>query len=212
MIDGNLNQLVGMIRDAFLTQMIEVEASGRHVHLDTETKEKLFGKDYQLTKVKDLSQPGQFVCKERVTVVGPKGILNNVVILGPERKETQVEVSLTDAVSLGVKAPVRESGDLLGTPPITLKVGNQEAHLSKGLIVAKRHIHMVPKDAERFGLKDREIVQVQVFGNRPLIFDDVVVRVSEHYCTFMHIDYDEANACGFKKGTLARIIKKVPKG
>ena len=170
----------------------EVEASGRHVHLSRKELDALFGTGYELTKAKDLSQPGQYASKERLTVVGPKGAFHNVVILGPVRKESQVEVSLTDCLQLGVKAPIRESGDIEGTP---------------GLIVAKRHVHMTPEDAEKMGVKNHDIVKVKVEGARPLIFDDVVIRVSPKFATYMHIDYDEANACGFSKGIRGRIIK-----
>ena len=185
----------------------EVEASGRHVHLSRKELDALFGTGYELTKAKDLSQPGQYASKERLTVVGPKGAFHNVVILGPVRKESQVEVSLTDCLQLGVKAPIRESGDIEGTPGIVLVNGDKSVSLDKGLIVAKRHVHMTPEDAEKLGVKKHDIVKVKVEGARPLIFDDVVIRVSPKFATYMHIDYDEANACGFSKGIRGRIIK-----
>ena len=185
----------------------EVEASGRHVHLSRKELDALFGTGYELTKAKDLSQPGQYASKERLTVVGPKGAFHNVVILGPVRKESQVEVSLTDCLQLGVKAPIRESGDIEGTPGIVLVNGVKSVSLDKGLIVAKRHVHMTPEDAEKLGVKNHDIVKVKVEGARPLIFDDVVIRVSPKFATYMHIDYDEANACGFSKGIRGRIIK-----
>lgn len=185
----------------------EVEASGRHVHLSRKELDALFGTGYELTKAKDLSQPGQYASKERLTVVGPKGAFPNVVILGPVRKESQVEVSLTDCLQLGVKAPIRESGDIEGTPGIVLVNGDKSVSLDKGLIVAKRHVHMTPEDAEKLGVKNHDIVKVKVEGARPLIFDDVVIRVSPKFATYMHIDYDEANACGFSKGIRGRIIK-----
>ena len=185
----------------------EVEASGRHVHLSRKELDALFGTGYELTKAKDLSQPGQYASKERLTVVGPKGAFHNVVILGPVRKESQVEVSLTDCLQLGVKAPIRESGDIEGTPGIVLVNGDKSVSLDKGLIVAKRHVHMTPADAEKLDVKDHDIVKVKVEGARPLIFDDVVIRVSPKFATYMHIDYDEANACGFSKGIRGRIIK-----
>lgn len=186
----------------------EVEASGRHVHLDRPTIDALFGEGYQLTKAKDLSQPGQYACKERISLVGPKGVLRNVIILGPERNAAQVEVSATDAMVLGTKAPVRESGDITGTPGVLLMNGAKAVQLDKGLIVAKRHVHMTEEDAAANNVVQGEIVQVRVEGQRPLIFDDVVIRVSPKFATFMHIDYDEANACGFVKGTRGTIIKK----
>lgn len=203
-----LNTLVDEVvkrikKEAFL----EVEASGRHVHLSREHINTLFGEGYEFVKIKDLSQPEQYVCKERVTITGAKGSLKNVVILGPERKDTQVEISTTDALQLGVKVPVKESGDILNTPGITISTENGSINIDKGVIVAKRHIHVTPKDAEKFGVIDKELVKVKVFGSRPLIFDDVLVRVSKNYATYMHIDYDEANACGFEKGTLGRIVK-----
>lgn len=185
----------------------EVEASGRHVHLSRKELDALFGTGYELTKAKDLSQPGQYASKERLTVVGPKGAFHNVVILGPVRKESQVEASLTDCLQLGVKAPIRESGDIEGTPGIVLVNGDKSVSLDKGLIVAKRHVHMTPEDAEKLGVKNHDIVKVKVEGARPLVFDDVVIRVSPKFATYMHIDYDEANACGFSKGIRGRIIK-----
>ena len=185
----------------------EVEASGRHVHLSRQEIDALFGPGYQLTKVKDLSQPGQFVCKERITVAGPKGLFQNVVILGPERSESQVEVSMTDTRILGINAPVRESGKTEGTPGVTLMPGSAVVTLSHGLIVDKRHIHMTPEDALKNKVSNSQIVQVKVEGTRPLIFDDVVVRISPRFATYMHIDYDEANACGLTKGARGYILK-----
>lgn len=207
-----MNNLVEDIIAEVITRVkkeafIEVEASGRHVHLSKEHIDLLFGKDYELTKLKELSQPGQYACKERVTITGPKGSLNNVIVLGPARKATQVEVSLTDATSIGVKAPVKESGSIEGTPGITISTERASITVYEGVIVAKRHIHITPEDAEKFGVKDKEIVGAKIYGARPLIFDDVVIRVSKDFKTFMHIDYDEANACGFTKGTLCRIVK-----
>lgn len=205
LVDKILEKVQEQLQD---TDTFEVEASGRHIHLSQADLDVLFGPGYQLTKAKDLSQPGQYACKERLAVVGPKGTFQNVVILGPVRKESQVEVSLTDCLLLGAKAPIRESGDIEGTPGIVLVNGDKSVSLSKGLIVAKRHVHMSPEDAKRANVTNHEIVQVRVEGERPLIFDDVVIRVSPQFATAMHIDYDEANACGFKKGMRGRIIKK----
>lgn len=185
---------------------VEIEASGRHVHLSRAHVDALFGKDYQLTAVKELSQPGQFACQERVTLVGPKGELKNVVVLGPERGESQVEISLTDAVALGVRPPVRQSGELKNTPGLVLRAGVRSVELPHGLIAALRHIHMTPEDAARWGVSDNQVVRLKTFTDRPLIFDDVVVRVSPKYATMVHLDYDEANACGFKKGDRGMII------
>lgn len=205
--------LVKTIEEAVKKEMlnqslVEIEASGRHVHLNREAVDYLFGSGYQLTKAKELSQPGQFACKERITIKGPKGKLENAVILGPERSESQVEVSKTDAVVLGGNIPVRESGDIDGTPGVTLVYGDKELHLDKGLIVAKRHIHVALHDAAKLQVEHKEIVQVKVFGERSLIFDDVVIRVHPSYQTYMHIDFDEANSCGFQRGALGKIIKK----
>lgn len=204
LLNSIVDEVVKRVKDE---AFIEVEASGRHVHLAEKDIEKLFGANYKLTKIKDLSQPGQFACKERVTIKGPKGSIKNVVVLGPARAETQVEVSLTDSLALGVKPPIKMSGELLDTPGITIESDRGAVNLDRGLIAAKRHIHVSKEDAKKFEVKDNDLVKVKVFGERPLIFDDVVIRVSEDYTTFMHIDYDEANACGFKSGTFARIIK-----
>ncbi|EGT4534352.1 TPA: ethanolamine utilization phosphate acetyltransferase EutD [Clostridioides difficile] len=208
-MENLLNEIVEEVitrvkKEAF----IEVEASGRHVHLSREDVDKLFGEGYTLTKLKDLSQPGQYACKERVTITGPKGSIKNVVVLGPCRNETQVEISLTDGSTLGLKAPIKQSGDLEGTLSIKISTQYGEVELDKGLMVAKRHIHMTHKDAEKFNVCDKEIVEAKVMGQRPLTFDDVVIRVSDSFKTYMHIDYDEANACGYSKGTVAKIIKK----
>lgn len=185
---------------------VELEASGRHVHLCRADLDLLFGPGYQLTRSKELSQPGQFACRERVTLSGPKGELRNVVILGPERSHSQVEISLTDAVALGVTPPVRISGDVQDTPGITLQNGRREVTLTQGLIVAKRHIHMTPSDAKRLGLTDGQHVRLAALTARPLIFDDVVMRVSDQSATYAHLDYDEANACGFQKGDRGLIL------
>lgn len=185
---------------------IEMEASGRHIHLSRAHVDALFGVGYKLTPVKDLSQPGQFACKERVTLVGPKGELKNVVVLGPERGESQVEISLTDTVALGITPPVRQSGDLKDTPGLTVRVGERMITLDHGLIVAQRHIHMTPEDAARWGVSDNQTVKLKTFTTRPVVFDDVAVRVSPKFSTMVHLDYDEANACGFKKGDRGMIV------
>ena len=176
-----------------------IETSARHVHVTKEDLETLFGKGYALTPKKDLSQPGQFACEERVTLRGPKSELKNVSILGPERNATQVEVSLTDARTLGVNALVRESGDVAGTEGITLVGPAGEVTLKEGVIAAKRHIHLDPKTAEEFGLADKQTVNVEVTTDgRSLTFGDVVVRVSASYAPAMHIDTDESNAAAIK--------------
>ena len=175
-----------------------VETSARHVHLSQEHLEILFGKGYELTKKKDLSQPGQYACEERVTVVGSKKELKGVSILGPVRPASQVEISLTDARSIGVVAPIRESGDTAGSAPCKLvnPDNGAELELTEGVIVAKRHIHLTPEAAAELGVSDKEIVCVKVNSNseRNTIFGDVVVRVSEKFAPAMHIDTDEANA------------------
>ncbi len=173
---------------------ILVETSARHVHLTAEDIETLFGKGYQLTKKKDLSQPGQFACEERVTVVGPKKELPGVSILGPARPASQVELSLTDARSIGISAPIRESGDVAGSAGCTLVGPCGQVVLAEGVIAAKRHIHLTPESAAEYGVADKQIVKVMTNGARPLVFDDVVVRVSEKFAPAMHIDTDESNA------------------
>jgi len=172
-----------------------IETSARHLHLSKEHLEVLFGAGYELTVKKELSQPGQYASTDKVEVVGEKGSLK-MSILGPTRKETQVELSLTDARSIGVKAPVRESGDIAGSGCCKLVGPKGEVVLTEGVIAAKRHIHITPEDAAVFGVSDKQIVSVQVAcGNgRDLTFGDVVVRVSASYATRMHIDTDEANA------------------
>ncbi len=176
---------------------ILVETSARHIHLSDEALEALFGKGATLTKKKDLSQPGQFACEEKVELVGPKSSMK-VSVLGPVRSATQVELSLTDARALGISAPVRESGDIAGTPGITLRGPAGEYIISEGVIAAKRHIHLTPEAAEEFGVSDKQIVKVKLDTERPLIFDGVVVRVNKNFAPAMHIDTDESNAsCAF---------------
>ena len=185
---------------------ILVETSARHVHVTQEDLEILFGKGYQLTHKKDLSQPGQFASNERVTVVGAKKEIPNVSILGPVRSATQVELSLTDARSAGIQALVRESGDIAGTSGCKLVGPCGEVEIKEGVIAAKRHIHMTPADAKEFGVEDKQVVSVKVESNgRSLVFGEVVCRVSDQYALAMHIDTDEANACG--GATEGEIIK-----
>ena len=186
---------------------VMVETSARHVHVTQETLEKLFGAGATLTKKKELSQPGQFASMERITIVGPKGEMKNVSILGPVRKADQVELSLTDLRKIGIAAPVRESGDIEGTPGCKLIGPAGEVDIEKGVIAAKRHIHFTPEDAEKFGVKDKQIVSVEVGGEgRKLIFGDVVVRVSEKFAPAMHIDTDESNAACCAPGTMGEVI------
>lgn len=184
-----------------------VETSARHVHVSSRVLAILFGEGYELTKKKDLSQPGQYACEERVAVIGPKNSFPAVSILGPVRNETQVELSAGDARSIGIKAPIRESGDLEGSAPCKLVGPKGEVELKDGVIIAKRHIHMTPEDAEKYGLSDKQIVSVKVdTDERSLVFGDVVVRVSPSYALAMHIDTDESNAAGCVPGLMGDII------
>lgn len=208
-IDDIVNEVLKQIGEVLPNKdkTFVIEGSGRHVHLCRQDIDRLFGEGYELTKVKELSQPEQFACQERVNLVGPKGMLTNVVILGPEREHSQVEVSLTDARILGVKAPTRESGDLKGSAGIIIVNKDRHIALEEGCIVAKRHVHVAETDAARLGVTNGQIVKVKTHTDRPLIFDDVVIRVSPKYQTFMHIDFDEANACDLKNGNLGEIIE-----
>lgn len=191
-----------------MANKVLVETSARHVHVTREVLDILFGKDYELTVKKMLSQPGQYASAERVDVVGPKKTLTGVSILGPIRPETQVELSLTDARSIGIAAPVRESGQIAGSGACKLVGPKGEVEISEGVIVAKRHIHMTKADAAEFGVVDKQIVSVKVdSADRSLIFGDVVVRVSDSYALAMHIDTDESNAAGMAPGTMGEVIK-----
>ncbi len=196
---------VSKLTDAVCSQLfIELEASGRHVHLTKEQAQALFG--HGLTPERLLSQPGQFLARERATVRGPKGEFRDVAVLGPERKEAQVEISMTDARALGIPAPVRLSGKVADTPGAVLSGPLGKVQLNQGVIVAKRHIHLTPESAANFGVEDGQAVKLKTFTRRPLIFEDVVVRVSDQFAPYAHLDYDEANACGFQKGDLGRIL------
>lgn len=184
-----------------------VETSARHVHVTQETLEILFGKGATLTHKKDLSQPGQFACEERVTIVGPKKELANVSILGPCRRADQVELSATDARSIGIAAPIRESGDVAGSGACKIVGPCGEVEISEGVIVAKRHIHLTPADAEELGVKDKQIVCVKIeTPERTAILCDTVCRVSESYARAMHIDTDESNAVGAGREQMGEIV------
>lgn len=190
-----------------MEKTVLVETSARHVHVTKETLETLFGAGYTLTKKKDLSQPGQFSCEERVQVIGPKGSFPAVSILGPERSADQVELSASDARKIGISAPVRESGDVKGSGACKLVGPKGEVELSEGVIIAKRHIHMTPEDAEKYGMRDKQVVSVEIkSAERSLIFGDTVVRVSPNYALAMHIDTDEANAVLAPAGVLGVIL------
>ena len=200
----NEQELHALVETVVHTLFVELEASGRHVHVTKEQALTLFG--HPLTPKRPLSQPGQYLANERVTVIGPKGEFQNVAVLGPERKEAQVEISLTDARSLGIDAPVRLSGDVKNTPGAELAGSQGRVTLSQGVIAAQRHIHLPPEAAGRFGVRDKQVVRLRTFTDRPVVFEDVVVRVSPDFAPYAHLDYDEANACGFHKGDLGRIL------
>lgn len=189
-------------------EKILIETSARHVHVTKEALEVLFGKGFELEIKKMLSQPGQYASNQKVEVVGPKGSLK-CSILGPVRSKNQVELSFTDARTLGVVAPVRESGDVAGSAPCKLVGPCGEVDLTEGVIVAKRHIHMTEKDAENFGVKNGDIVAVKVLNEtgRKLVFDDTVVRVSNSYALAMHIDTDEANAGALSGEIFGELVK-----
>ena len=183
---------------------IRLEASGRHVHITKEQAQTLFGHD--LTPDRPLSQPGQFLARERVTILGPKGKFCNVAVLGPVRPAAQVEISLTDGKTLGIQPPIRQSGDINGTPGVILVGGMGTVAIQQGVIAAQRHLHLTPEAAARFGVQDKQVVKLQTFTQRPLVFDEVVVRVSPDYADRAHLDFDEANACGMKPGDWGRIL------
>ena len=186
---------------------IPIEVSARHVHLSEKAVCALYGKGYKLSLRKNLSQPGQFACEERVNIIGPKGILKNVAVLGPERSKTQAEISITDSIKIGVKAPIRESGDLLNSAGCILQGPKGDFEISEGLIVAKRHIHMTYSDSQKINVKNGQIVSVKIKSEiRSLIFNDVVVRVNDNFKLAMHIDTDEANALNAHEGLCGNIV------
>ena len=197
-------ELERLVNAVMKNLFVELEASGRHVHVTAQQAEKLFG--HGLTPQRELSQPGQFVAKERVTVIGPKGQFKNVAVLGPERPEAQVEISLTDGRTLGITPPVRLSGNVAGTPGVVLEGPAGKVELRQGVLAAQRHIHMHPEDAAKMGVKDKQQVRLQTYTARPVVFENVTVRVHPAFQTSVHLDYDEANACGFQKGDLGRIL------
>ncbi|MEI7026292.1 phosphate propanoyltransferase [Paenibacillus sp. y28] len=186
---------------------VPVGVSARHIHLSPEHIEVLFGPGYELKVMKELSQPGQFAAEETVAVIGTKGKFDKVRILGPARGSTQLEISRTDAFSVGVNAPVRESGQIAGTPGIVIEGPKGRVELTEGVIVAARHIHFHTSDAQKWGIQDKQLLRVKVGGERGLIFDQVLARVSDQYALDMHIDTDEANAAGIKNGDTAEILE-----
>ena len=198
------HQLHALVETVLGQLFVELEASGRHVHVTKEQAIALFG--HPLTPKRPLSQPGQYLANERVTVIGPKGEFQNVAVLGPERKAAQIEVSLTDGRTLGLEVPVRLSGDIKKSPGAVLEGVHGRVELWEGVIAAQRHIHLTPEDAARFGVQDKQIVKLKTYTSRPCIFEDVAVRISPDFASFVHLDYDEANACGFRKGDLGRIL------
>jgi len=183
---------------------VPLEASGRHVHITSQQADILFG--HGLTPKRSLSQPGQYLANERLTVVGPKGEFQNVAVLGPERKQAQVEVSLTDARTLGLKPPVRDSGNVEGSPGVMLRGPAGELELQHGVIVAQRHIHLDNASAAQFGVSDGQLVSLQTYTSRPVLLQDVLVRIREDFAPAVHLDIDEANACGLEPGALGRIL------
>ncbi len=188
---------------------VPVGLSNKHVHLSVEDINTLFGEGHSLTPIKDLSQPGQFACDEKVDIVGPKRTIAGVRVLGPARKETQIELSFSDAITLGLKnTPIRDSGKLEGTPGVKLVGPKGEVELSKGTIIAARHIHMHTTDAEKYNLKDKDIVKVRVDGERALVFENVLIRVNETYALDMHVDVEEGNAAMLQNGQLVEVINE----
>lgn len=210
---NKLNQIVNDVisklnmegQEQTMTNKIPVEASGRHIHLSQEDAMTLFG-TYHLTIDRELSQPGQYLYKEKVMIIGPKGVLKSVAVLGPCRDKTQVELSSTDARSIGLKGVVRDSGNLEGAESLVIGVGGKIVIADACAIVARRHIHMTTQDASRLSVKDKDVVSVKVTGHRPLIFQEVLVRVNDQFSLSMHIDYDEANAVGLTASSFAEIV------
>ena len=203
-----VNRVMAQCNGSSSNDTVPVGVSNRHIHLSAEHLEILFGKGYELTPIKDLSQPGQFACKEQLTIVGPSlRPIEGVRVLGPIRKESQVEISRTDSFVLKVKPPVRESGDIKGSAPITIIGPKGTVSLKEGCIIANRHIHMSLEEGEAFGLNDGAYVTVEVEGERRTTFYDVQVRVNKAFKLEMHIDTDDANAAGIGNGFKVKIVK-----
>ena len=200
-----MEQPISVLAQQVLARIfIELEASGRHVHVTESQAMQLFG--HGLTPQRPLSQPGQYLAKERVTLQGPKGKFYNVAVLGPARKQAQIEISLTDGKVLGIAPPIRPSGDVAHSPGAVLVGENGTVAVPEGVIAAQRHLHLTPETAARYGVKDRQIVKLQTFTDRPLVFQDVLVRVSPDFADRAHLDFDEANACAMKPGDLGRLL------
>lgn len=202
------NVIIDKIMDSIHRQgFVEIEVSARHVHLSDKDLKVLFG-NVELEQVRPLSQPGQFLSKQKVTLIGPKGKMERVSVLGPTRKDTQVEISKSDAFVLGVDAPLRESGDIKGSAGITIEGPCGTLELKEGVIIAHNHIHVTEPDSHLLGLYDKDRVSVEVLSERPVRFDDVIIRVSKNFSCKMHVDFDEANAAFISGFTLGKIIKK----
>ena len=202
-MEAIIRQVIDSIARAGL---VEVEISARHVHLSEQALQALFGDGSVLTPKRPLSQPGQYLCEQRVTLIGPKGKKENVAVLGPTRPDTQVELSRSDCIALGVFAPFRESGDVAGSGGITLQGPCGILEIKQGVIVAKNHVHLPPAVAKELGLRDKQQVSVEVLTERPVVFKNVIIRVNENFNFRMHIDFDEANAAGCNGFTLGKII------
>jgi putative phosphotransacetylase len=187
---------------------IPIGVSNRHVHLSQADLEILFGAGYSLTKKTDLKQPGQYAANETITIRGPKGEFENVRILGPTRNKSQVEVSMTDSFRLGIKPPIKESGELDNTPGLEIIGPRGSVKIPNGTIIALRHIHMTPEYAERMGVKDKDIVEVETLGERHGVLGNVLIRVSDKYSLEMHVDVDEANACALKNNDCVILRRK----
>lgn len=190
-----------------MAKQLPVAMSNKHIHLSQADVDVLFGEGYELTKLKDLSQPGQYACEEKVDVQGERGTLKGIRVLGPTRPDTQLEVSVSDAFALGVPGVLRDSGDIEGTPGVTLIGPKGEVVIDKGVIVAARHIHMHTSDAEKFDVSDRDLVKIKVAGPRGVIFDNVLARVSDKFALEMHVDLEEGNAAGIKNGDIVEIVE-----
>lgn len=190
-----------------MSYKVEVGLSNKHLHLKDEDIEILFGKGHKLTPTKDLKQPGQFACEEKVDIVGPKGTLKGIRVLGPARPETQIELAMTDARGIGISAPIRESGKLDGTPGCKLIGPAGEVELDHGVIIALRHVHLNPAQAEEAGVKDKQVVSIKVEGERGLVFDNVLVRAGDAHEREIHLDTDEGNAAGLGNNSFGIIIK-----
>lgn len=203
-----MDKIVNSIMDGLLKAgFIVVEVSARHVHLSAEDLKKLFGEGAVLTPKRDLSQPGQYLSEERVSIIGPKSKKERTAILGPVRKATQVELSKTDCLELGIKAPLRESGKVEGSGTITLEGPKGKIEVPQGAIIAHNHVHLSPEGAAAMNVRDGEHVSVELFTQRPIVFQDVIVRVSDKFRNRMHIDFDEANAAMVDGFTLGRVIR-----